>query len=66
MRRLAAELLGTFALVFAGSRAIVINDMSGGTVSHVGVALTARRRPTMKAVTGEPLKPRRSRLGRLT
>jgi aquaporin Z len=40
MRKLAAELLGTFALVFAGTGAIVINDLSGGTVSHVGVALT--------------------------
>ena len=37
MRRLAAELLGTFALVFAGTGDIVINDASGGTVSHVGV-----------------------------
>jgi len=40
MRRLAAEVLGTFALVFAGTGAIVINDVSGGTVSHVGIALT--------------------------
>jgi aquaporin Z len=40
MRRLAAEAFGTFALVFAGTGAIVINDVSGGTVSHVGVALT--------------------------
>ena len=40
MRRLAAELLGTFALVFAGTGAIVINGVSGGTVSHVGIALT--------------------------
>lgn len=40
MRRLAAEALGTFALVFAGTGAIVVNDVSGGTVSHVGVALT--------------------------
>ena len=31
---------GTFALVFAGTGAIVINDVSGGTVSHVGVAFT--------------------------
>jgi aquaporin Z len=33
-------MLGTFALVFAGTGAIVINDVSGGTVSHVGIALT--------------------------
>jgi aquaporin Z len=40
MRRLAAEGFGTFALVFAGTGAVVVNDVSGGTVSHVGVALT--------------------------
>lgn len=40
MRRLAAELFGTFALVFAGTGAITIDAVSGGTVSHVGVALT--------------------------
>jgi aquaporin Z len=40
MKRLAAEVLGTFALVFAGTGAIVINDVSGGTVTHVGIALT--------------------------
>src|SRR5580704_16006886 len=40
MRRLAAEMLGTFALVFAGTGAIVINEVSGGAVSHVGIALT--------------------------
>jgi aquaporin Z len=40
MRKLAAELVGTFVLVFAGTGAIVINDASTGTVSHVGIALT--------------------------
>jgi aquaporin Z len=42
MKRLAAELFGTFALVFAGTGAVVINDAPGsaGAVSHVGVALT--------------------------
>src|SRR5262245_20349592 len=40
MRKLVAESFGTFALVFAGTGAIVINDVSGGTVTHVGVALT--------------------------
>jgi aquaporin NIP len=39
-QRLAAEVFGTFALVFAGTGAIVVNDVSGGVVSHVGVALT--------------------------
>jgi aquaporin Z len=40
LRRLAAELVATFVLVFAGTGAIVINDASAGTVSHVGIALT--------------------------
>lgn len=40
IRKYAAEFMGTFALVFAGTGAIVINDISGGMVSHAGVALT--------------------------
>lgn len=40
IKRLAAEAIGTFALVFAGTGAIVINETSGGTVSHVGIGLT--------------------------
>lgn len=40
MSKYLAEIIGTFALVFAGTGAIVINDVSGGTVTHVGVALT--------------------------
>ena len=39
-KRYIAEIIGTFALVFAGTGAIVINDLSGGVVSHVGIALT--------------------------
>jgi transposase len=35
-----AETFGTFALVFAGTGAIVINDVSGGAVTHAGIALT--------------------------
>ena len=38
-RRLLAELLGTFILVFAGTAAIVVNDTTG-KVTHVGVCLT--------------------------
>jgi len=40
MNRLAAEAFGTFALVFAGTGAIVIDDLTHGGVTHVGVALT--------------------------
>ncbi|HEY2712836.1 MAG TPA: aquaporin [Chthoniobacterales bacterium] len=39
-KRSIAEVIGTFALVFAGTGAIVINDLSGGAVSHPGVALS--------------------------
>jgi aquaporin Z len=38
-QRLAAEFLGTFALVFAGTGAIIINELTGA-VTHVGIALT--------------------------
>ncbi len=40
MKQYAAEAVGTFCLVFAGTGAIVINDLSGGQVTHVGIALT--------------------------
>lgn len=40
MRKLAAELIGTFALVFAGTGAIIINEESHGIITHVGIALT--------------------------
>ena len=39
-KKLAAECFGTFALVFAGTGAIVIDEVTGGSVSHVGIALT--------------------------
>ena len=40
MKKLTSEFIGTFCLMFAGTGAIVINDASGGAVSHVGIALT--------------------------
>ena len=39
-RDLLAEAVGTFVLVFAGTGAIVINDITGGAVSHIGISLT--------------------------
>ncbi len=40
MRKYAAEMIGTFAMVFAGTGAIVANDVTAGNVTHVGIALT--------------------------
>jgi len=39
-RRLCAEAFGTFCLVFAGTGAVIVNEVTGGGVTHVGVALT--------------------------
>lgn len=38
--RLAAEAIGTFTLVFAGTGAIIIDTWTGGMIGHAGVALT--------------------------
>jgi aquaporin Z len=40
MKRYVAEFIGTFALVFAGTGSIVTNEVSGGVITHVGIALT--------------------------
>lgn len=39
-RKYIAEFIGTYALVFCGTGAIVINNVSNGAVSHVGIAIT--------------------------
>jgi len=39
-REYLAEVVGTFSLVFAGTGAIVINDVSGGAITHPGIAIT--------------------------
>ena len=39
-KALFAEFLGTAVLVFSGTGAIVINDLSGGVISHAGIAIT--------------------------
>jgi aquaporin NIP len=36
-RKLLAEILGTFGLVFAGCGAIVVNDVTGGVVGHLSI-----------------------------
>ncbi len=38
-KRLVAEFLGTFVLVFAGCGAIVVESLTG-SLGHVGIALT--------------------------
>jgi aquaporin Z len=40
MNRYLSEFFGTFALVFAGTGAIVINHASNGAITHAGIALT--------------------------
>ncbi|MGB0983895.1 MAG: MIP/aquaporin family protein [Saprospiraceae bacterium] len=40
MKKYIAEMIGTFALVFCGTGAIVINNVTQGGVSHVGIAIT--------------------------
>ena len=40
VRKCTAEIVGTFALVFAGTGAVVIDEVTKGGVSHVGIALT--------------------------
>ena len=40
MRAYAAEAVGTFILVFAGPGAVVINEVAGGPVTHLGIGLS--------------------------
>jgi aquaporin NIP len=40
MKRYLAELLGTYALLFAGTGAIIIDQQTHGGITHVGVAIT--------------------------
>ena len=40
MKKYIAETTGTFALVFCGTGAIIINQETNGAISHAGVAIT--------------------------
>lgn len=39
MRRYVSELIGTFALVFIGTGAIIVNDSRDGVITHAGIAI---------------------------
>ena len=39
-RKLLSEFLGTYALIFAGTGAVVVDQISGGAITHLGVGLT--------------------------
>ena len=40
MRTYISETIGTFSLIFCGTGAMTINEVTGGDVSHVGIAIT--------------------------
>ncbi len=40
MKKYIAESLGTFAMVFCGCGAMTINEITGGAITHPGVAIT--------------------------
>jgi aquaporin NIP len=40
MKKYLAEFIGTFALVFCGTGAIIINQETNGAITHVGIAIT--------------------------
>ncbi|MBK9928850.1 MAG: MIP family channel protein [Saprospiraceae bacterium] len=40
MRKLTAEFVGTYFLLFCGCGAIVINQVSDGVITHMGIAMT--------------------------
>jgi aquaporin Z len=40
MKKYTSEFLGTFAMVFCGTGAIIINQEFGGSITHLGIAIT--------------------------
>ena len=40
MKKYISEFIGTFTMVFCGTGAMTINEVTGGDVSHVGIAIT--------------------------
>lgn len=39
MNRYLSEFIGTFALVFVGTGAVIVNDTQGGAITHVGISI---------------------------
>ena len=40
MKNYIAEFIGTFAMVFCGTGAMTINEVTGGDVTHIGIGIT--------------------------
>ena len=40
MKKYISEFIGTFSMVFCGTGAMTINEVTGGDVTHVGIAIT--------------------------
>jgi aquaporin Z len=40
MKKYISEFIGTFSLIFCGTGAMTINEVTGGDVTHVGIGLT--------------------------
>ena len=40
MKKVLAEYIGTFALVFAGTGSVIIDQQANGIITHVGIAIT--------------------------
>jgi aquaporin Z len=40
MKRYISEFIGTFSMIFCGTGAMTVNEVTGGQVTHVGIAIT--------------------------
>lgn len=40
MKKYISEFIGTFSMIFCGTGAMTINEITGGEVTHVGIAIT--------------------------
>lgn len=40
MKKYYAEAIGTFGIIFCGTGAMTINEVTNGSISHAGVAIT--------------------------